>query len=345
MHSVLVTGGAGYIGSHMVQALRRAGYRTVVLDNLSEGHRAAVQDADLVEESLADRAVLRAVLLRHRPSAILHFAASSRVEESVENPILYYKNNLVGTLNLLEAALEAGVLRFVYSSTCSVYGEPQEVPITEEHPTVPINPYGWSKLASERLLAETARAYGMRYVVFRYFNAAGAEPKAKLGEDHRPETHLIPLALRSAVFQDQDLEIYGKDYPTPDGTCVRDYIHVLDLVDAHLQGLRHLEEEGDNIVLNLGTETGFSVIQVLEAVERVTGLAVPHRFGKRRPGDPAVLVASNRKAKEILGWEPTRSLDDMIRSAYDFLRYRPEGYPAISEFGRMMEPEPQPEMD
>jgi UDP-glucose-4-epimerase GalE len=336
MPSVLVTGGAGYIGSHMVQALRRAGYRTVILDNLTEGHLAAVQHGDLVQEDLSDRGLLRALLLRHRPAAICHFAALCLVDESMEDPVRYYKNNVAGTLNLLEAAIEAGVPRFVFSSTAAVYGEPQETPITESHPPAPINPYGWSKLMGEKMLADAARVYGIRYVAFRYFNAAGADSKAKLGEDHRPETHLIPLALRAAQFGDDDLRVNGNDYETRDGTCIRDYVHVEDLIEAHLRGLQYLEEEGESMVLNLGTETGTSVLEILEAVERVTGAPVPHEFGPRRPGDPAVLVASNAKAREVLGWEPKRDLDDMVRSAYDFLRLHPGGYPAVStdEFGQ-----------
>jgi UDP-glucose-4-epimerase GalE len=272
MSSVFVTGGAGYIGSHMVQALRRAGYRTVVLDNLSEGHEAAVQHGDLVREDLDNRAVLRAILRRHRPSAIFHFAASCKVGESIANPIAYYKNNVAGTLNLLESALEAGVPRFIFSSTAAVYGEPVQNPIHEDHPLSPINPYGWSKMMAEQILFNMAEAYGIRYVAFRYFNAAGGDADARLGEDHRPETHLIPLALRAAKFQEEELQVFGNDYPTPDGTCIRDYVHVMDLADAHLMGLEHLEGGGENLVLNLGTETGTSVMEVLRIVRDVTGV-------------------------------------------------------------------------
>ncbi len=336
MNSVLVTGGAGYIGSHMVQALGRSGYRVLVLDNLTEGHQTATQGADLVQEDLSDRAVLRALLLRHRPSAICHFAASCRVDESIENPIAYYKNNVVGTLNLIEAAIETGVPRFVFSSTAAVYGEPDTVPITEDHPTNPINPYGWSKLMGERMLADAANAYQLRYIVFRYFNAAGADSASKLGEDHRPESHIIPLTLRSAILGEEGLVIHGNDYDTPDGTCVRDYVHVMDLVEAHIKGIRYLEEEGENTTINLGTETGHSVKEVVEAVGRVTGLEVPHRIGPRRHGDPATLVASNVRAREVLEWQPHRDLDEMIRSAYEFMRMRPDGYPvpAPNDFGQ-----------
>jgi len=342
MRSVVVTGGAGYIGSHMVQALARAGYRVVVLDNLSTGHLAAVHHGELVEDTLADRGALRALLFRHRPSAVFHFAASCQVKESVENPIYYYKNNVSGTLNLLEAALEAGVSRFIFSSTAAVYGDPKQTPIAEDHPTVPINPYGWSKLHGEGMVADAAKAYGIQYMIFRYFNAAGADPVNLLGEDHRPESHLIPLALRAAMWDEQELELYGNDYPTPDGTCIRDYVHVLDLVDAHLRGLKHLEEGGENRILNLGTEHGTSVLQVLEAIERPTSLKVPHQIVPRRPGDPAVLVASFAQAKSVLDWEPKRDLDEIVRSAYDFMRRYPEGYPESlgpsDPFGR---PQPQ----
>ena len=328
MHSVLVTGGAGYIGSHMVQALRRAGYRMVAVDDLSEGHLAAVQHGDLVQEDLLDRGALRAIFLRHRPSAICHFAASCKVAESMEHPIQYYRNNVLGTLNLLQAALETGVPRIIFSSTAAVYGNPAEVPVTEEHPTLPVSPYGWSKLICERILMDAALAHGLRYVIFRYFNAAGADIASHLGEDHRPETHLIPLALKAAHFQDQDLEIYGDDYDTKDGTCIRDYVHVQDLVEAHLRGLEYLEEGGENVVLNLGTGSGYSILEVVEAVKAATGLEVPYSMKARRPGDPAILVASNTKAKEVLGWEPTQDLDQIMSSAYEFLKLHPEGYPA-----------------
>ena len=342
MRSVVVTGGAGYIGSHMVQALARAGYRVVVLDNLSTGHLAAVHYGEFVQASLADRGDLRAVMNRHRPSAVLHFAASCQVKESVENPIFYYKNNVSGTLNLLEAALESGVSRFIFSSTAAVYGEPESTPLAEDHPAIPINPYGWSKLHGEGMVADAAKAYGIQYMIFRYFNAAGADVPNRLGEDHRPETHLIPLALRAAMWEDQELQVYGSDYPTPDGTCIRDYVHVLDLAEAHLRGLQYLEQGGENQVLNLGTEHGTSILQVIEAIERVTSLKVSHQMVDRRPGDPAVLVASSAKAKAMLEWEPRRDLDEIIRSAYDFMRRYPEGYPeALGPTDPFDRPQPQ----
>jgi UDP-glucose-4-epimerase GalE len=341
MKTVVVTGGAGYIGSHMVQALRRAGYRPVAVDNLSQGHPAAVSSADLLVEDLADRGAIRAILRRHRPSAIMHFAASCLVGESVDNPLHYYRNNVSATLTLLEIALESGVPRFVFSSSAAVYGEPEEVPITETHPTRPINPYGWSKLMGERMLLDAARAYGLGVVAFRYFNAAGAEPRTGLGEDHRPETHLLPLAVRAAISADVPLTVHGSDYDTRDGTCIRDYIHVGDLTAAHLLGLRHLEEEGESGVFNLGTETGTSVRELIAEVEKATRLPVPYELGPRRAGDPAVLVASGAKAKQVLGWEPKRTLEDMIRSTYEFARRYPEGYPELIPRG--LEPQPVPQ--
>ena len=328
MNAVLVTGGAGYIGSHMVRALRKAGYRTVILDNLSEGHRAAVPDEELIEGDLSDKGTVRAVLRRHRPQAIFHFAAFCSVGESVANPLRYYMNNVTGTLNLLEAALEVGVGRFVFSSTAALYGEPVETPITEQHPLKPINPYGWSKLMGEQMLADMTTAYGIEYCAFRYFNAAGADVGSGLGEDHRPETHLIPLAIKAALEQ-KELKVFGTDYDTRDGSCVRDYVHVLDLVEAHLRGLEYLEKGGKSISMNLGTANGTSVLEIIDAVKRVTGLEVPHVLTERRPGDPATLVASNAKAKEVLDWEPKRDLDTIIQDAYDFFRRYPDGFPEL----------------
>lgn len=329
MNSVLVTGGAGYIGSHMVQALRRAGYRTVVLDNLSEGHRAATRNEELIEGDLSDKGTVRAVLRRHRPQAVFHFAAFCSVAESVAHPIKYYRNNVGATMNLLEACLEVGVGRFIFSSTAALYGEPLETPITEEHRLLPINPYGWSKLMGEQVLRDASTAFGIRFVAFRYFNAAGADSAAGLGEDHRPETHLIPLAIKAAMGLRDELKVYGTDYDTRDGSCIRDYVHVSDLADAHLRGLEYLEGGGESISINLGTERGTSVLEIIEAVERVTGLKVPHQLDERRPGDPAVLVASNGLAKKVLGWTPKRDLDQMIEAAYSFFKSNPDGYPEV----------------
>lgn len=326
MSTILVTGGAGYIGSHMLPALRRQGYRPLVFDNLSEGHRAAVAETELVIGDLADFGALRAILRANRPRAVIHFAAVCSVAESVTLPHKYYDTNVVGTVNLLRAMLETGVPRLIISSTAAVYGEPLTMPITEEHSTRPINPYGWSKLVGEQILKDYSHAYDIRHVAFRYFNAAGAAPEIGLGEDHRPESHLIPLALRAIMEDGEPLRVYGQDYPTEDGTCVRDYVHVKDLVDAHLRGLEYLLNDGESNTFNLGTESGYSIRQVLDRVQAVTGSEVPHEFVARRPGDPAALVASNRKAREVLGWQPEHDLDSIISSAWDWFQRHPNGY-------------------
>ena len=340
MSVVLVTGGAGYIGSHMVKALRRAGYRTVILDNMSEGHLAPVHDEELIEADLLEKGSVRAVIRRHRPQAICHFAASCSVAESVTNPLKYYTNNVTGTLNLLQAALEVGVGRFILSSTAAVYGEPNSTPITEDHTTLPINPYGASKLMCEQMVKDFAAAYDTQYMIFRYFNAAGANVQEGTGEDHRPETHLIPLALQAAM-EENTLKVFGTDYDTRDGSCIRDYIHVLDLVEAHLAGLEHLAEGGENATLNLGTATGVSVLEIVEAIKRVTGLSVATEAAGRRPGDPARLVASNQRAQDVLNWRPRRDLDEIIRSAYEFMKHYPGGFPA-READKSYGPEPEP---
>jgi UDP-glucose 4-epimerase len=326
MSTILVTGGAGYVGSHVLPALRRLGYRPLVLDNLSEGHRDAVGDAELALADLADIGSLRALLRANRPLAIFHFAAACLVAESVTQPLKYYETNVVGTLNLMRAALETGVPRIIFSSTAAVYGEPQATPITEDHPTRPINPYGWSKLAGERMIRDFAEAYDIQHVIFRYFNAAGADPAADLGEDHRPETHLIPLAIRAIQNPEEPLQVYGDDYPTVDGTCVRDYVHVKDLVDAHVRGLEYLLQGGESTVLNLGAETGYSIKQILDRVEAIVGCPVPFQMAQRRPGDPATLVASSRRAREVLGWKPEHDLDAIVSSAWSWLRAHPRGY-------------------
>ena len=331
MSTILVTGGAGYIGSHMLPALRRLGYRPLVFDNLSEGHRQAAGETELVIGDLNDYGALRALMRANRPLAIVHFAAACSVGESVTNPMRYYESNFVGTANLVKAAFETGVPRLIFSSTAAVYGEPDSTPITEDHDTRPINPYGRTKLGAEQMLRDYSAAYGLRHVIFRYFNAAGADPGGGLGEDHRPETHLIPLALRAIVDPDEPLQVFGDDYPTPDGTCIRDYVHVLDLVDAHMRGIDYLLQGGDSDVFNLGTESGYSVRQVLKEVEGVTGEEVPHEIAPRRPGDPTALVASNRKAAERLGWKPEHDLESVIQSAWDWMRSHPHGYADESE--------------
>jgi UDP-arabinose 4-epimerase len=313
--SVLVTGGAGYVGSHACKALARAGYRPVVFDNLTRGHRAAVRWGPLVEGDIADRARLGAAIAQYRVSAVMHFAAFAYVGESVADPALYYRNNLIGSLALFDAMRESGLDRIVFSSTCATYGVPEAAPIPESARQVPVNPYGESKLAIERAL-RWYRVYGLRSVSLRYFNAAGADRDGEIGETHDPETHLIPLVLEAALGRRPFVEIYGTDYPTPDGTAIRDYIHVEDLAAAHVAALAYLSAGGDTLALNLGTGQGHSVRAVIAAAERVGGRTVPHRAAPRRPGDPPVLVADARLAAHRLGWQARCSdLDTIIRTA------------------------------
>jgi UDP-glucose-4-epimerase GalE len=315
-HSVLVTGGAGYIGSHACKILARAGYQPIVFDNLSRGHREAVRWGPLIEGDLADPERLVMALQTHRVSAVMHFAAYAYVGESVADPALYYRNNLAGTLSLLEATRQAGVDKIVFSSTCATYGLPDVNPIRETARQLPVNPYGETKLAIERALRWYGEAYRIRSVSLRYFNAAGADSDGEIGECHEPETHLIPLVLQAALGQRSHVEIYGVDYPTADGTAIRDYIHVEDLADAHLRALEQLYAGCQSAALNLGVGRGHSVREVITAAEAVSGRAVPWRNGARRAGDPPVLVADPSLAAERLAWRAQRSdLPTIIRTA------------------------------
>jgi UDP-arabinose 4-epimerase len=315
--TILVTGGAGYIGSHACKALARAGYEPVTYDSLVRGHRAAVRWGPLVEGDLADRALLVATLKRHRIAAVMHFAAFAYVEESVREPALYFRNNVINTLGLFEAMRETDVGRIVFSSTCATYGVPERVPIAEDTPQRPVNPYGEGKLMVERALRWLDPAYGFRYASLRYFNAAGADPDGEIGEDHEPETHLIPLILQTALKQRAQIAVYGTDYPTPDGTAVRDYIHVQDLAEAHVRALQYLEGGGASVALNLGTGSGHSVRETIASAERVTGLAIPKRDAERRAGDPPALVADARRARDVLGWQARLSdLDTIMATAW-----------------------------
>lgn len=324
--AVFVTGGAGYVGSHTVLALRAAGYPVLVFDNLSTGHRAAVLDAELIVGDLADEAALSQALGRRRFGAVMHFAASAEVGESVARPAAYYHNNLVNTLRLLDVMRGARIERLVFSSTCAVYGEPKQVPITEDHPQEPINAYGDTKLAVERALRHYERAYGLRPVSLRYFNAAGADPDGRLGEDHRPESHVIPRAFQ-AVLGGAPLRIFGSDYPTPDGTCLRDYVHVTDLADAHLRALRALEEGRAGGCYNLGNGRTHSVREVVAAVERAAGRPVPCEEAPRREGDAAVLLASNVRIERELGWRPRLAdLGLIVETAWRWRERNPRGY-------------------
>lgn len=315
----LVCGGAGYIGSHMVRYLLRQGHEVVVYDDLSTGHRESVPAEGLVIGDIGDGTALGQLFAQHRFDAVMHFCALSLVGESVSKPYLYYTNNVARTLVLLEAMWTAGVDRLVFSSTAAVFGNPQTPLITEEHPTKPINPYGQSKLMVEKILGDAANAYGLRSVALRYFNAAGADPSGEIGEAHSPETHLIPNVLRSLLGQGPELKVFGSDYATRDGTCVRDYVHVNDLASAHLKAVEFmLDHEGAHI-FNLGNGEGFSVHEVIAAAERVTGQEVSYDMVARRPGDPPTLVASGERARELLGWQPEFSrLDDILASAWDW---------------------------
>jgi UDP-glucose-4-epimerase GalE len=316
--AILVVGGAGYISSHAARALRRSGYDVVLYDNLSTGFRQLAQGFELVEGDIADEAALRPVLAR--VDAVMHFAAHAYVGESVEDPRKYFQNNVAGALSLLNSVLEAGIRRFVFSSTCAVYGIPGEIPITEQTPREPVNPYGVSKLFFENALEGYSRAYGLRSVRLRYFNAAGADEGGEIGELHEPETHLIPLALAASTENGPELQIYGSDYPTADGTCIRDYIHVSDLADAHVRALQYLEGGGDSLAVNLGTGRGHSVLEVIQAAESVTGRAVRRKMEPRRPGDPPVLVADPAKAQKVLGWTAKRNFGDIVSTAWAWMQ-------------------------
>ncbi|HZT80563.1 MAG TPA: UDP-glucose 4-epimerase GalE [Gemmataceae bacterium] len=323
---ILVTGGAGYIGSHAVRLFLARGHDVWVCDNLSTGHRKAVPADRLLVADLEDTHRLDHALLMHRIEAVVHFAAFAYVGESVRDPAKYYRNNLVNTLNLMDALRRHGVSRFVFSSTCATYGIPERVPITEEEKQQPINPYGNAKLGVERALADYAAAYGWGYAALRYFNAAGASPQGDIGEDHDPETHLIPLAIQAAMGQRPHVEVFGTDYPTPDGTCVRDYVHVDDLAEAHLLALEKLEA-GKGLCLNLGTGRGHSVREVIRTVEEVAGKQVPVKEGPRRPGDPPALVAAADRARRELGWQPRYAeLRPIIETAWNWHRTHPRGY-------------------
>lgn len=323
---VLVTGGAGYIGSHAVKALRGAGYDAVVYDNLSAGHREATLGAPLIVGDVGDVEAVRHALRDTGASAVMHFAAWLIVSDSVADPVGYYRNNVIGTVGLLEAMAAEGCSQLIFSSTCAVYGEPTQVPIAEEHPTSPVNAYGQTKLAIEHALPHYERAYGLRSVRLRYFNAAGADPDGELGEVHAPEIHVVPRALEAAAGG-APIDIFGDDYPTPDGTCLRDYIHVSDLATAHVLALDRLAAGGASVTCNLGTETPSSVLDVIGAVERATGSAVAARRAPRRPGDPAVLYASAARARRELGWGPERpALDTIVADAWRWHSTHPHGF-------------------
>ena len=320
--TILVTGGAGYIGSHAALALKKAGYEVIILDNLSYGHQEIVDNvvqAKLIIGDTSDRALLDELFTTYKIDAVMHFAAYIAVGESVKEPGKYYRNNVASTLNLLEAMLAHGINKIVFSSTCAVYGMPKEVPMTENHPHNPLSPYAASKDMVEQILRDFDTAFSLKSVAFRYFNACGADPSGRLGEDHSPETHLIPLALLTALKKRESLYIFGTDYDTPDGTCVRDYIHVNDLADAHVLGLEYLLSGGESDVFNLGNGNGFSVREVIETARQVTGLSIPAIESDRREGDAPILVGSSKKVRDKLGWNPNYAdLKQIISHAWQW---------------------------
>lgn len=318
--AILVVGGAGYIGSHTARLLQRRGHDVIIYDNLSTGHRFLTGGLELIVGDIEDEEKLACAM--KRVGAVIHFAAHAYVGESVENPRKYFRNNVNGALMLLNAAIDAGVRLFVFSSSCAVYGVPPKVPIAEDAPCQPINPYGVSKLFFENALEAYERAYGLHSVRLRYFNAAGADESGEIGELHDPEPHLIPLALAAATGAGPELQVFGTDYPTPDGTCVRDYVHVNDLAEAHVLGLQHLMDGGVPLALNLGTGEGHSVRQVMATVQDVIGNPVPWRAASRRPGDPPVLVADPSRAEELLQWKASRSLHDIVSTAWKWTQQR-----------------------
>ena len=311
--AVLVVGGAGYIGSHAARVLQRKGYDVIIYDNLSNGHRELAEGFEFVVGDIADTAKIAPLL--QRCDSVMHFAAAAYVGESVTNPRKYFRNNVTSAVALLDAVMDSRVRKFIFSSTCAVYGNPVKVPITEDNPRQPVNPYGATKLAFELALESYSRAYGLKYVSFRYFNAAGADESGRIGEMHQPETHLIPLIFAAVQGKRAAMEIFGDDYPTPDGTCIRDYIHVNDLGEAHMLGLEYIAK-GDSVAMNLGTGKGYSVHEVVSAVEHITGHKVPTQITPRRPGDPPELVADPRLAEKLLKWKARRSLDEIIASAW-----------------------------
>ena len=327
MTAILVVGGAGYIGSNMCRHLRNKGYQPIVLDNLVTGHRAAVKWGPFVKGGMEDTDLLNQIFAQYRPMAVMHFAAFCYVNESVKNPGKYYHNNVAGTINLLESMVKNHIPYLIFSSSCATYGEPLEIPITEGHLQNPINPYGRSKLMVEQILADMKAAHGLEYIALRYFNAAGADPGGEIGEDHTPETHLIPLVLQTALGKRDIVQVFGKDYPTEDRTCIRDYIHINDIAQAHLLALERLLNGRSGGVYNLGNGGGYSVRQVIETAQSVTGRTIPVEFCDRRSGDPAILISASDNARNKLGWKPEyTSLHDIIETAWQWHQQQPEGF-------------------
>lgn len=314
---ILVTGGAGYIGAHFVKYVRDKKIEVCVIDNLSRGHKEAISgEVQFEKVDLSEAAKISAVIKNYKPEAVVHFAAFAYVGESVEKPEMYYRNNVIGSYNLINACVENGIKNFVFSSTCSIYGNPERIPISEEQKVNPINPYSNTKLMIETLLRDYESAHGIKNVCLRYFNAAGADPKGEIGESHIPEPHLIPLVLFTALGKREKINVFGGDYNTPDGTCIRDYIHIVDLADAHLRALSYLMDGGESSIINLGTGTGNSNLEIIKKAEEITGKKINHEIVARRAGDPAVLVADNKKAKDVLGWIPEFGINEILETAY-----------------------------
>lgn len=329
--AILVTGGAGYIGSHTVLFLRERGEEVIVLDNLDKGHPEALQGTTFFHGQINDEAILEKIFTTHSIEAVIHFAANSLVGESVQKPLDYYNNNVIGTHTLVKKMVEYKIGHLVFSSTAATYGEPVQIPIKEEDPTIPTNPYGETKLAIEKMLKWCSDAYGLSHVCLRYFNAAGADPYGRIGEDHTPETHLIPIVLQAALGQRESVAIFGNDYDTEDGSCVRDYIHVMDLANAHYLALKKLQAGGRSSIYNLGNGQGFSVQEVIDVCRKVTGKEINAEVAPRRTGDPAVLIASYDKAKEELGWKPRYpSLEEMVTHAWNWHLSHPSGYKKVN---------------
>ncbi|HBE01468.1 MAG: UDP-glucose 4-epimerase GalE [Spirochaetes bacterium GWF1_41_5] len=323
---VCVSGGAGYIGSHCVRELERAGHDPLVIDNLSKGHKAAVKKSPLYTGDIRDPDFLRKVFTESRPDAVIHFAADSLVGESMENPLKYYRNNVYTSLCLLESMLEFDIKYIVFSSTAATYGDPYQIPIRENDPTIPKNPYGETKLAIEKMLS-WCKVYNITYTVLRYFNAAGADQNSDIGEDHSPETHLIPIVLQTALGKREKIMIYGDDYKTPDGTCIRDYIHVSDLSTAHILALQKMQADGVSNTYNLGTSSGLSVREIIKTAEKVTGKTIPYAVAPRRSGDPAELIAESSRARSELNWKPRyENVESIISSAWKWHKNNPDGY-------------------
>ena len=319
VHKILVIGGAGYIGANACKAIKASGRQPIVFDNFSSGHRHAVKWGPVIEGDIRDEHQIRAALDQVRPDAVMHFAANIEVGEGERLPGAFYENNVAGTLNTVRAMLDLGLQNFIFSSTCAIYGDPEALPLVEDMPKRPVSVYGRSKLMVETILGDLSRAEGLRYAALRYFNAAGADLDGEVGEEHDPETHLIPNAIKAAAGLGQAMKLFGDDYPTPDGTCVRDYIHIADLATAHILAAEHIEKTGESLQLNLGTGNGFTVKQVLDAVERAVGRPVPVEIGPRRPGDAMALYADTSKSRDILGWQPQHSdMDTIVGTAWAF---------------------------